>query len=164
MRERRRVFTVAEANALLPHLREVLGRIQELRRRVGEGSDQLKILEVLWGGKVAEPSNPDHEEFLRHRRAIGGAVQEIEVLVREEILGLGIRFPQGGLEHGLLDFPTILDGRWVYLCWRPEEHELQAWHELNAGFVGRKPLTPALARRMGRVRGGDEVDGHPRQA
>jgi hypothetical protein len=164
MRARRRVFTVAEANALLPHLREVLGRIQELRRRVGEGSDQLKILEVLWGGKVAEPSNPDHGEFLRHRRAIGGAVQEIEVLVREEILALGIRFPQGGLEHGLLDFPSILDGRWVYLCWRPEEAELLAWHELNAGFGGRKPLTPAVARRMGRVRGGDEVDDRPRQA
>ena len=164
MRERRRVFTVAEANALLPHLREVLERIQELRRRVGEGSDQLKILEVIWGGKVAEPSNPDHKEFLRHRRAIGGAVQEIEVLVREEILALGVRFPQGGLEHGLLDFPTILDGRWVYLCWRPEEDELLAWHELNAGFTGRKPLTPTVARRMGRVRGGDEVDGHPRQA
>jgi hypothetical protein len=161
MRERRRVFTVAEANALLPHLREVLGRIQELRGRVGEGSDQLKILEVIWGGKVAEPSNPDHEDFLRHRRVIGGAVQEIEILVREEILALGVRFPQGGLEHGLLDFPTILDGRWVYLCWRPEEDELLAWHELDAGFAGRKPLTPAVARRMGRVPGGDEVDGRP---
>jgi hypothetical protein len=157
---RRRIFTVGEANALLPHLREILNRIQELRQRVGEGSDQLKILEVIWGRKMADPANPDHENFRRHRRLIGSAVQEIENLVREEILALGVRFPQGGLEHGLLDFPTILEGRWVYLCWRPEEEEVVAWHELDGGFPGRKPLTPELARRMGRVEPGDAPDDH----
>ncbi len=160
MRGRRRVFTVAEANALLPHLREVLDRIQELRRKVGKGSDQLKILEVIWGGKVADPANPDHQDFRKHRKAIGGAVEEIERLVREEILALGVRFPQGGLEHGLLDFPTILDGRWVYLCWRPEEPELEAWHEVQDGFAGRKTLRPEVARRMGRVESGDPPDDH----
>lgn len=157
MRARRRVFTVGEANALLPHLREVLSRIGALRQRVGEGSDQLKILEVIWGGKVADPANPDHESFQRHRRLIGGAVEEIESLVREEILALGIRFPQGGLEHGLLDFPTILDGRWVYLCWRPSETEIEAWHEIDGGFEGRRNLTPEVARRMGRA----ESEGTP---
>jgi hypothetical protein len=160
MSARRRVFTVREANALLPHLREVLGRIQDLRQRVGEGADQLKILEVIWGGKVADPVNPDHEDFQRHRMLIGSAVEEIETLVREEILALGVRFPQGGLEHGLLDFPTILDGRWVYLCWRPQELEVEAWHEVEGGFAGRKPLTREVARRMGRVEPGDAPDDH----
>jgi hypothetical protein len=146
---RRRIFTVGEANALLPHLRDVLGKIQELRSLVGERTDQLKILDVIWGRKIAEPENPDHREFRTHRRVIGGAVEQIERLIREEILALGVRFPQGGLEHGLLDFPTVLDGRWVYLCWRLGEDELLAWHELDGGFAGRKPLTPELARRMG---------------
>ncbi len=146
---RRRIFTVGEANALLPHLREVLDKIQEFRSLVGERTDQLKILDVIWGRAVAEAENPDNREFRSHRRAIGGAVERIERLIREEILALGVRFPPGGLEHGLLDFPTVLDGRWVFLCWRLGEEELVAWHELGDGFAGRKPLTPELARRMG---------------
>jgi len=147
----RRVFTVGEANALLPHLREVLRQIGELREVVGGETDQLKILDVLWGQKVTNPENPDHKEFKRHRRAIGGAVEEIERLIREEILELGVRFPQGGLEHGLLDFPTQLDGRWVFLCWKVDEPEILAWHEVTGGFAGRRPLTPELAERMGRT-------------
>lgn len=146
---RRRVFNVGEANALLPHLREVLQRIRALRDVVGERTDQLKILDVLWGKRVAEPENPDHPDFKRHRRVIGEAVEEIERLIREEILALGVRFPQGGLEHGLLDFPTVLDGRWVFLCWQADEPEILAWHELDGGFAGRRPLTPEVARRMG---------------
>ena len=110
---RRRNFTVGEANALLPHLREILGRIQELREVVGERTDQIKILDVIWGRGIQNRDNPDHDDFQGHREAIGAAVGEIERLMREEILALGIRFPAGGLEHGLLDFPSRLDGRWV---------------------------------------------------
>ncbi len=146
---RRRNFKVGEANALLPHLREVLGEIQELRELVGERTDQIKILDVVWGREIQKADNPDHDDFKAHRKAIGGAVGEIERLIREEILALGIRFPQGGLEHGLLDFPTRLDGRWVYLCWRLGEEQLSAWHEVGDGFLGRKPLTTQLAQRMG---------------
>ena len=146
---RRRVFTVGEANALLPHLREVLSQIQALREVVGDRTDKLKILDVLWGRKLADPDNPDHSDFKRHRRVIGGAVEEIERLIREEILALGVRFPQGGLEHGLLDFPSRLDGRWVYLCWQISEAQLLAWHEVDGGFAGRQDLTPEVARRMG---------------
>lgn len=145
----RRVFTVGEANALLPHLREILRRIQDLRGIVGDRTDQLKILDVIWGKSVSDPENPDHGDFTKHRRVIGGAVSEIERLIREEILALGVRFPPGGLEHGLLDFPTTLDGRWVFLCWRLGEPELSAWHEMDGGFRGRKPLTPELSMRMG---------------
>jgi hypothetical protein len=148
---RRRNFTVGEANALLPHLREVLARIQELRKLVGARTDKIKVLDVIWGRNVQDPDNPDHGAFQSHRKAIGGAVGEIERLIREEILALGVRFPPGGLEHGLLDFPTRLDGRWVYLCWKLGETELCAWHEVAHGFAGRKPLTSALARRMGKM-------------
>ncbi|MGD2121816.1 MAG: DUF2203 domain-containing protein [Gemmatimonadota bacterium] len=153
---KRRNFTVGEANALLPHLREVLANIQDLRERVGERTDQIKILDVIWGRGVQDPENPDHGEFEGHRKAIGSAVGEIERLIREEILALGVRFPSGGLEYGLLDFPTRLDGRWVYLCWRLGEEELCAWHEVADGYAGRKPLTQKVARRMGREDVGDE--------
>jgi hypothetical protein len=155
---RRRNFTVGEANALLPHLREILAEIQELRGSVGERTDQIKILDVIWGRGIQDPENPDHDDFEGHRQAIGSAVKEIERLIREEILGLGVRFPPGGLEHGLLDFPTRLDGRWVYLCWRLGESELGAWHEVADGYSGRKPLTPQVAGRMGRAEPEDAPD------
>lgn len=156
---RRRNFTVGEANALLPHLRDVLGSIQQLRSEVGDRTDQIKILDVIWGKDVQDPENPDHGDFEGHRKAIGDAVGEIERLIREEILALGVRFPPGGLEHGLLDFPTRLDGRWVYLCWRLGEDELAAWHEVADGFAGRKPLTARIARRMGRDQAGEGPGG-----
>ena len=76
-------------------------------------------------------------------------MEEVERLIREEVLALGVRFPPGGLEHGLLDFPTNLDGRPIYLCWRASEPEIVAWHEVDGGFDGRKPLTSQLADRMG---------------
>lgn len=160
---KRRIFKVGEANALLPHLTEVLGRIQDLREVVEERNDQLKILDVIWGKAVAEPENPDHAEYRKHRRAIGRAVKEIERLIREDILEVGVRFPQGGLEHGLLDFPTRLDGRWVFLCWQVGEPEIQAWHEVEGGLAGRKPMTPELARRMGQS-GSEELPRGPGHA
>lgn len=157
---KRRVFTVAEANALLPELRETLKRIQDLRGVVAERSDKLKILDVIWGSAVAQEDNPDNPEFLRHRRTIAGSVEEIERLIRREILNRGVRFPQGGLEHGLLDFPSRLDGRWIFLCWQRDEPEIRAWHEVEGGFAGRRPVTPDLEKRMGR-RGSDESPAGP---
>ena len=59
---RRRIFKVAEANALLPRLTEVLSQIQDLRGAVEERNDKLKVLDVIWGKAVAEPENPDHAQ------------------------------------------------------------------------------------------------------
>jgi hypothetical protein len=70
--------------------------------------EKLQVLEPLWGEKLIEPSNPDHGELLAHRDAIEEVAGEIGRIVEEEILGRGIRFPQGGLEHGLL-LTTDLD-------------------------------------------------------
>jgi hypothetical protein len=146
----RKAFTVEEANALIPALESVLAgiraRADELRRRY----DQVQILEALWGEKLSESSNPDHDEFVRHGQAIRRLAGEIEALIDAEIRSRGIRFPQGGLEHGLLDFPTLLDGRWVYLCWQSGEPEVGAWHEVDGGYAGRRPITVEEARRMGR--------------
>lgn len=70
--------------------------------------------------------------------------------MREHLSERGIRFPLGGLEHGLVDFPTTLDGRWIYLCWKAGEDVVGFWHEVDAGFAGRRPLTPEVRRRLAR--------------
>ena len=64
------------------------------------------------------------------------------------------RLPAGGLDHGLVDFPTTLDGRWIYLCWHAGEPEVAFWHETSEGFAGRRPITPELAERLA-------IDGDP---
>ena len=138
---RRKAFTVAEADALIPHLETLLDRLDEYRRRLLHHCEQLQILEVLWGALVETTANPDHQEFLRHARMRAQLSQEIEGLVHREIRDRGLRFPQGGLSHGLIDFPTTFEGRWVYLCWQRGENQVHCWHEVNAGFQGRQTLT-----------------------
>jgi hypothetical protein len=146
----RKAFRVEEVNAMLPELEALLAELERRREEIRIHRDQLQILDVLWGERASEPRNPDHGELLTHRGAVEAAMREIERIVQEEIVGRGIRFPQGGLEHGLLDFPTTCDGRWVYLCWRRGEPEVRAWHELDGGFAGRRPVTAEHRLRMGR--------------
>jgi hypothetical protein len=145
----RHPFTLPEANALLPALERVFTRIDVLKTEIGARHDQLQLLEVLWEDRLDDPGNPDGAEARVLRSAMEEGVLEIQRLIRTEILAEGIRFPVGGLEHGLVDFPTTLDGRWVLLCWRRGEPELLAWHEIDAGFAGRQEITPDQARAMG---------------
>jgi hypothetical protein len=144
-----RNFTVQEANALIPELeavfRDLDGHRAELERHLGK----IQVLEVIWGARLGEPGNPDRGEFLTERSAVRDAIHRIEQVLQDRLEPMQVRFPSGGLEHGLIDFPTTLDGRWVFLCWRRGESRIESWHELDGGFSGRRPLTPGDAARMG---------------
>lgn len=146
----RKAFTVEEANALIPVMEGVFEGIRERRARLEELDERMQLLDVLWGERLYKPQNPDFPEFARCRNQIRRAVKEVEGMIQDEILGRGVRFPPGGLEQGLLDFPTTLDGRWVFMCWQSGETRMECWHELDGGFAGRRPLTVDVARRMGR--------------
>lgn len=145
-----RAFTVAEVDGMIPHLEGVLTGVREALGRLSELREKLQILDVLWGERLERPDNPDRRELLEHRRGARQATDRIDRLIQDEILSRGIRFPRGGLARGLLDFPTTYHGRWVYLCWQSGEPRVRAWHEVDGGFAGRKPLTAAQAERMGR--------------
>ncbi|HJZ67105.1 MAG TPA: DUF2203 domain-containing protein, partial [Blastocatellia bacterium] len=69
--------------------------------------------------------------YLVHLIAFSEAVQEIEYL------GVHVK----DFRSGLVDFPYDRNGRIVYLCWKPDEEEIGWWHETDAGFAGRQPLT-----------------------
>lgn len=147
----RRVFTVADVDELIPRLEEVIARIGHHMDALRPLADRLQILDLLWGARVHDEGSPDHGEWLEIGAEARARQTAIEDLVEREIVARGIRFPQGGLEHGLLDFPTTYQGRWVYLCWRSGEPRVVAWHETDGGFAGRRPLGPELARVMGRT-------------
>lgn len=146
----RKAYTVDEAEALLPEMERLLAHLRGRVKEIEQRREKIQVLELIWGDYVRDPANPDHAEFVEHQEAIRITAEEMETAVADDIIARGIRFPAGALQHGLLDFPTTWQGRWVYLCWRSGERRISAWHEVHAGFAGRQPLTADQARRMGR--------------
>jgi hypothetical protein len=68
-------------------------------------------------------------------------VSEGFVELREAILELLERgIVLRDLDRGLVDFPSLRDGREIFLCWQEGEDEVAFWHEVDAGFAGRRPL------------------------
>ena len=144
-------FTVDDANDMLPEVRAALKQIQSLRDVARSEMDQLAVLDALWGDLVSQGDNPDHEEYVQHRQSLSECRRAIEELIQGRLVDRGIRFPVGGLEHGLVDFPTTLDGRWVYLCWQSDEPAVEYWHELSGGYAGRRLITAGDRHRLGRL-------------
>ena len=122
-----RYFTIEEANALLPELEPLVGRLLELRARVSHDSravgPALADLRSDVGGPIAS--------------RLTGEFEQIELLVKRiQTYGCVMK----SLESGLLDFLCERDGRDVYLCWRYGEASIQYYHEIHTGFQGRRPV------------------------
>jgi hypothetical protein len=145
----RKAFTVDEANAMIPSLVEVFRGIEVEKRTIRELANKIDVLELLWGNALRDEDHPDHTEFAAHREGIDRSLLAIQQAVEEHIVARGMRFPAGGIEAGLVDFPTTYSGRWVFLCWKLGERQLTHWHEIDAGFQGRKKITEAQRRSMG---------------
>ena len=120
-----RVYTVEEANALLPDLRERLTRIRDARQVMLRHAEVVRDLLAEDGGG-AHPGAEYLEATATLRR-------EIERLAEQDIL---LRDP----ESGLVDFPGERDGEPVWLCWLLGEDLVAHWHPLDAGFSSRRPL------------------------
>ena len=136
---------------MLPEVRAALNELQSLRNVAGSKMEQLAVLDALWGDLVSRSANPDHEEYVQHRHSLSECRRAIEELIQQRLVDRDIRFPVGGLEHGLVDFPTTLDGRWVYLCWQSDEPNVAYWHEVSGGYAGRRRITAAQMERLGQL-------------
>lgn len=143
-------FTVDEANALVPALTQTFREIDAHKYKIRDAGKKIEVLELLWGDALRDPANPDHADFMTHRETVDRALRGIQRCVQEGVVARGLRLPMGGIEDGLVDFPTTYQGRWVYLCWHVGERELSSWHETDAGFQGRQAITHAQRAEMGR--------------
>lgn len=123
-----KLFTVEEANELLPGARSKLEKIRRLYSTLG-------------GFREAARAAASASEFgggMRHGAAYVKALYEIGKLTTE-LHESGIQLKDH--ERGLIDFPCMRDGRVILLCWQLGEAEkIEWWHEIEAGFAGRKPL------------------------
>jgi hypothetical protein len=124
-----RVFTLNEARSLIPRLRNLLSRV--VRER--EALLDMRVEIDLARAKASEGGGGTRvgSAYLARLIAFSEAVQEIEYL--------GVHLKD--FRTGLVDFPYDRDGRIVYLCWRLDEEEIEWWHETDAGFAGRQPLS-----------------------
>ncbi len=119
-----RVFTVQDANAELPELRQRLPRLREARLGLIASSERITDAVASDGGGVAGSDWFRHQETLK---------AEVEYLADRGIL---LRDP----DTGLIDFPAERDGEHVFLCWRLGEGDVEYYHGVHSGFGGRKPL------------------------
>jgi hypothetical protein len=120
-----RLFTEAEANALLPQLTEVLTRLQQAYRTVVASSDEPQQHSASSNGSAAAALAASESD-----REISGLLSELESL------GVIVR----DAETGLVDFAANREGEPVYLCWRLGEDHIGYWHARDTGFMGRVPL------------------------
>ena len=128
-------FTVEQANRTLPLVRKIVDDVVRQHRRWRE-----TILELDLVASTARADDPREraEELERNAQALA---KEIDGYQRE-LEELGIQLKDKRL--GLVDFPSEIGGRAVLLCWRLGEPEVQFWHEVDAGYAGRQPLSPEL--------------------
>ncbi len=129
-----RLFTVDEANDLLPSLRPLIKQIFDHLEFLRKRSEA-----VIREGQLS-PNNPDLMERLQENDAVARLIHEVKGLV-EEINSYGC--VSKGVEQGLVDFPCVLGGEIVFLCWRYGEESVGYWHRIEDGFAGRRPLLDA---------------------
>jgi hypothetical protein len=124
-----KIFTVEEANALLPQVRVIVGKIQRTHRKIARYRDDAKK-----AAEGAEQGGGGMPEGIAYAVLLTNLKTQITAL---ESLGVQLK----DFERGLVDFPSLRHGRVVLLCWQlGEGDELEWWHDVDAGFAGRTPL------------------------
>jgi hypothetical protein len=121
-----RHYTLEQANAALPWVRERIQRVREAQAQLTEKEARDALAEAAPGNGGGEPGQVVSEGFLELRAALS-ELEQMDIVLRDP-------------ERGLVDFPALRDGREVYLCWLEEEDEIGFWHELEGGYAGRQPL------------------------
>ena len=135
----KKFFTAAEANSTLPLVRVIVRDITALARELRERHERLNRLKPGDRFRLSDA----HDEELRQVQAELERGQEKMADYVRELAQLGVELKD--YFTGLIDFPSLMNGRPVYLCWRLGEAEVAHWHELEAGFAGRQKL-PSRAR------------------
>jgi len=130
-----KTFTLGEAQTLLPVLESLLKRAQIAATRAAEIELEMQTLSqriFLSGGM-----HVDVVSTARRRAEREKAMQDAKDTLAE-MEGIGVQLKD--LEKGLLDFPCLIEGKTVLLCWKLGEEEIGFWHTAEDGFAGRKPL------------------------
>ena len=124
-------YTVEQANRALPLVRRIVDDIVAQYRR---WQDRVRELESLNAARTAADDVPRAAELESEIQSLAAEIEGF----RRELRDLGLEVKD--YERGLVDFPGVVDGREVFLCWRIGEPAVQFWHDKDAGYAGRRPI------------------------
>jgi len=119
-------YTREEATALLPEIRQWLQRLNELRQ-------QLEKADKRVGSMMSGGDDIGGDQVNRWIRIMAEMQEVLLQFQRREI-------QVKDMERGLVDFPAIIGGREVFLCWEQDEEDVEFWHDLDTGYSGRERL------------------------
>ena len=129
-----RHFTLEEARGLVPWLQQTFDAIAPLQMEFQ--SSKTRIRSVM--SRVKSNGSSHTEEYLKNEISVLEGIQEridehVSAITDQ---GMVLR----SVERGLIDFPTVVEGRTVHLCWLAGESDITYWHEVDAGFAERQIL------------------------
>jgi hypothetical protein len=119
-------YTREEATALLPQLRVWLDRLNALRRELERSDKRLASL-MTPGNDLGGDLVNQWIRTLAEMQEVLGEFQRREIQIKD-------------IERGLLDFPALIGGKEVFLCWEQDEEAVEFWHDLDTGYGGRERL------------------------
>jgi hypothetical protein len=119
-------YTREEANLLLPQIRKWLEQLNRLREDLHRYEKRLSGLTERGNDLGGETVN-NWIRALADLQATLAEFQRREILIKD-------------LERGLLDFPALIGGKEVFLCWEADEEAVEFWHDLETGYGGRERL------------------------
>jgi len=118
----KKYFTIEEANRALVYIAPIVDDVMEA---YGDVVDMRRRIEQL----------PEHAESYKLERSYEQGMDRLSDLV-DELHFAGVELKD--FEQGLIDFPSLHDGREVLLCWRSGENKVEFWHEVDTGYAGRR--------------------------
>jgi hypothetical protein len=124
----RKHYTREEAQALLPQINRWLTELDQRRADLSEIAPELAAL-VADGKDAGGPLVNRWVTLLASLQVLLSQFVKRDIQLKD-------------LDRGLLDFPSLLNGREVFLCWERDEDSIGYWHDLDAGYAGREPLPP----------------------
>ena len=133
----KKFFTLVEANQRLPLVRAIVDDIVRLFTDVQERRQRLADLLQRDPILPKRASTPYTEELEQMDAEIRADIKRLNVFAHE-LAELGVELKDPNI--GLCDFPTLVEGREACLCWKLGEPEVGFWHDLHAGFQGRRSV------------------------
>src|SRR5690242_9399633 len=119
-------YTLEKARALLPQIRLWLKRLVELRGELQTQEARLASLMAPGCDLGGEPVSSWVKKMAEFKQALL-EFQRREIQIKD-------------IDRGLIDFPAILGGREVFLCWEQDEEDIEFWHDLDTGYAGRERI------------------------
>ncbi len=143
-RQMGRFYDIDAANAAIPELDRVVAVLREQRADLVRLRDEILAADSGGDGAPAAVTAPSGQDLppisndlrLVRLRMQGLIDQMAAGVARIDTLGLTLR----DIERGLVDFPALVAGRQIWLCWQPGESAVGWWHQFDSGFDGRRPL------------------------